>query len=95
MSSTASSEGTPVTPTVLPARSAGVRISFGSRAITEASGSWTMAAIGTRSRPRSRAMPKSLMSITAKSARPEASSLALSAVLEGSWIFRSMPSSRK
>ena len=75
-----------MTPIVLPARSAGVRISVGSRAITEARGRWTIAAIATRSRPRSRAMPKSLMSITAKSARPASSSLALSAVLEGSWM---------
>ena len=95
VSSTASSEGTPVTPMVLPARSAGVRISFGSLAITDASGRCTIAAIGTRSSPRSRAMPKSLMSITAKSARPVSSSLALSAVLDGSCMWRSMPSSLK
>ena len=40
---------------------------------------------------RSRAMPKSLMSITAKSARPASSSLALSAVLDGSWIVQVDP----
>ena len=84
-----------MTPIVFPARSAGVWISFGSRAITEARGLCTMAAIAARSRPRSRAMAKSLMSITAKSARPVSSSLALSAVLDGSWMCRSSPASLK
>ena len=96
VSSTASSEGTPVTPTVFPPRSARpLRRVRGPRRSPRPGGA------GRSPRPRPgrgrarRAIPKSLMSMIAKSARPASSSLAPSAVPEGSRISRSTPSSSK
>ena len=77
-STTASSEGRPVTPTVWPSRSRGRLHRASPRAITEASGRWTIGITPTMSRPCSRAMPRSWMSRIAKSVRPAASSFGAS-----------------
>ncbi len=85
-STTASSEGRPVTPTVCPSRSRGLRTEPSARAITAASGRCTIGITPTRSRPRSRAIPRSWMSRIAKSARPAASSFGASVDSPGWWI---------
>ena len=63
------------------------------RAITAASGRCTIGITPTRSRPRSRAIPRSWMSRIAKSARPAASSFGASVDSPGCRISRSTPAS--
>ncbi len=80
-----------MTPTVCPARSRGRRTGPSARAITEASGALTIGITPTRSRPRSRAIPRSWMSRIANSARPAASSFGASVDSPGCWIRSADP----
>ena len=93
-SSTASSEGRPVTPTVPPSRSRGVRTSCRSRRSPRRAGAARSAPRPTTSRPRSRAIARSWMSRIANCARPASSSFGASVDAEGSRTSRSTPASR-
>ena len=87
---TAASDGSPVTPARLPSRSFGVRMA--GWASTAASGRWTSAITPTRSRPFSRAIPRSWMSRIAMSARPPWSSFSASVEALGLRISSLTPS---
>ncbi len=87
--STASSDGSPVTPTRRPSRSRGRRTSS-ARAITAASGRWTSAPTPTTSLPASRASPRSWMSTTDMSTRPAASSFSESVLAAGTRILQAL-----
>jgi hypothetical protein len=90
--STASSLGTPVTPTRRPSRARGDRTPRA--AMTDASGRWMSAATPTTSAPCSRASARSWMSSTARSARPAASNLSASAESAGVRTSSRTPSRR-
>jgi hypothetical protein len=91
-SSTATSDGSPLTPTVWPCSCAG-SWNFGA-AITAANGRSTIGRIPAIDCPRSRAIARSWMSRIAKSARPVSNSRIASVDADGTITCRSIPSER-